>query len=94
MPPTIASRPSCDELAERGFLFRIAFQERLHVAGLIEHEAVVGMGFQQRERPQDVGQPHVEIFLAGLEDRPFPVRVGNEEEGVLGSGWCRVDRLG
>ena len=72
-----------DELAKRGPFFRVTFQKRLHVADLIENKAVVGMGLQQPQRPQDIGQPHVEIFLAGLEYRPFPMRVRNVEENVL-----------
>ena len=32
------------ELEEGGLLFRISLQERLDVTGLIEHEAVVGVG--------------------------------------------------
>ena len=58
--------------------FRISFQERLDVRGLIQHEAVFGIRSKQVQRLQNVRKTLLEIFLPGLEDGALPLRVRDQ----------------
>src|SRR5262249_20154966 len=56
------------ELAKGGSFLRVAFQERFDVRDLIEHETVGGLGLEKAQCLENVGQAHLQVFLASLED--------------------------
>ena len=59
----------------------ITLKERPDIGHLVEREPVVGLFLQEPHRLHDVGQAHLEVFLAGLEDSPLPVGVRDDPEG-------------
>ena len=69
-------------------------KERLDVARLIEREPIVGIGLQHPERPQDVRQADAEILLARLENRAFPVGMGDIVQHALHAGVSAFHRIG
>jgi len=79
--------PFGNQLAKGRLFLGIALEKGLYVTGLIKGETVTGLGLQKPHRPHDVGKAHFQVFLAGLEHGPFPVRVRDEPEHV--AGWRR-----
>jgi hypothetical protein len=59
------------ELAEGSGFFRVPFQERFHIGDLVKHEPIARLHLQEMDRFENVGQAHVEVFLACLEDGSF-----------------------
>ena len=92
MPPTSCSRPSARNLRKSASWSGISLEKRLHVGHLVEHEPKVGLFLEQLHRLEDVGQAHLQVFLAGLEDRPLPVGVGDDPERVLRRGRGTIGR--
>ncbi len=75
--------PFGQEPAEIRLLGRVPLEERPDVGHLVEREPEAGLFSQEPHRLEDVRQAHVQVFLAGLEDRPLPVGVRDDPEGLL-----------
>src|SRR5262249_31363496 len=70
-----------EEPAESRLFIRVALEKWADVSHLVEREVVVGLLLEEPHHLEQVRQPHLEVFFAGLEDRAFPVCVGDDEEG-------------
>jgi len=73
-----------DKLPKRGGFLRIPIEERPEIGRLVEREPVIRVLFQQPHRRQDMRQPHLQVLFPGLENRPLPMRVGNQPKRGLG----------
>jgi hypothetical protein len=57
------------------------FSADLH---LIEHETIIRIFLEQVKCLHNIRQTFFQVFLASLENRPFPVDVRNDEDFVSG----------